>query len=88
MVIVTFLLGVWLFAEYNLSDPYYDFNVGLFYGICSSVYLWATLMLLICKILESTTFTGGFISWLIGVPFIISIMLLTKKSKIETLIKS
>jgi hypothetical protein len=45
-------------------------------------------MLLVCKIVENTDFTGGFIAWLIGVPFIISIMLLTKKSKIDTLIKS
>lgn len=45
-------------------------------------------MLLVCKVLETTEFTGGFIAWLIGVPFIISIMLMTKKSKIETLVKS
>ncbi|CAD8148889.1 unnamed protein product [Paramecium pentaurelia] len=88
IVITSFILSLWLFKQYNFNDPYYDFQVGLFYCICSTLYLWACFMLLVCKVLESTDFTGGFIAWLIGVPFIISIMLLTKKSKIETLVKS
>lgn len=88
MVITTFLLSLWLFKIYNFDDPYYDFQVGLFYCICSTYYAWATFMLLVCKILESTTFNGGFVAWLLGVPFIVSIMQLTKKSKIETLIRS
>jgi len=88
MVILTFLLSVWLFKIYNFDDPYYDFGVGLFYCICSTYYLWASFMLLVCKMLESSSFTGGFIAWCLGVPFIVSIMYLTKKSKIETLITS
>lgn len=88
LVIVTFILSLWLFKIYNFDDPYYDFQVGVFYCICTTYYLWATFLLLVCKILEDSSFTGGFIAWIVGVPFIVSIMLLTKKSKIETLISS
>jgi hypothetical protein len=79
-------LAVWLFKEYNFEDPYYNFHIGRFYSIISSYYLWANIMLLVCKICETTSFNGGFIAWIIGVPFIVSIMLMTKKSKIETLV--
>lgn len=33
-------------------------------------------------------FNGGLIAWLIGLPFIVTIMLTTKKSRIETLVSS
>lgn len=41
-------MAVWLFKEYNFEDPYYDFEIGRFYAIISSLYLWACLMLLLC----------------------------------------
>lgn len=88
LVLVTFLLSVWLFKEYNFEDPYYDYQVGKFYQIISSYYLYSTSMLLLCKLFESSEFTGSLIAWLIGLPFLVTIMLLTKKSKIETLVKS
>ncbi|CAD8156622.1 unnamed protein product [Paramecium pentaurelia] len=87
LVLATFLMAVWLFWEYNFDDPYYDFEVGRFYSIISSYYLWANILLLMCKIFENQDFNGGFIAWIIGLPFIVSIMLMTKKSKIDTLIK-
>lgn len=88
LVIITFLLAVWLFYEYNFEDPFYDYEVGKFYSIISTYYLYANLMLLLCKLFENSSFTGGLIAWVIGLPFLVSIMLLTKKSKIETLVKS
>lgn len=85
---VTFLLSVWLFKEYNFEDPYYDYEVGKFYSIISTYYLYANVMLLLCKLFENSDFNGGLIAWVIGLPFLVSIMLMTKKSKIETLVKS
>lgn len=66
LVIVTFALSVWLFLVYNLLDPYYDYDVGLFYNILSTIYLWTNLMLLICKVFETSAFNGGLIAWIIG----------------------
>ena len=54
----------------------------------SSYYLWANFMLLISKLLETTSFNGGLIAWIIGLPFIFIIILTTKKSRIETLVSS
>ena len=87
-MILTLLLSGWLFKEYNLEDPIYDFEVGRFYSIISCYYLWANVMLFICKLEENTEFSGGLIAWVIALPFIVSIMLSAKKSKVDTLIKS
>lgn len=45
-------------------------------------------MLLVSKILETTSFNGGLIAWILGLPFIVMIMLSTKKSRIDTLVRS
>ncbi|CAD8148074.1 unnamed protein product [Paramecium pentaurelia] len=88
LVLTTFTLSAWLFKEYNFADPIYDFEVGRFYSIISSYYFWANVMLVICKVQESAEFSGGLIAWVIGLPFIVSIMLTTKKSKVDTLVRA
>jgi hypothetical protein len=45
-------------------------------------------MLFISQLFSSTEFNGGLIAWIIGLPFIICIMMTTKKSNIDTLTKS
>ena len=88
LVIVTFVLSVWLFYCYNFEDPYYDDEVGLFYNVITTYYLWTNLMLLISRTFYDTSFNGGLIAWIIGLPFIVTIMISTKKSRIDTLISS
>lgn len=77
-----------MWKVYTLDNPYFDSEVGLFYKICTTYYLWTNFLLLISKIVENTDFNGGLIAWLIGLPFIIFIMMTTKKSKIDTLVRS
>lgn len=88
LIITTFLLSAWLFKEYNFEDPIYDFEVGRFYSIISCYYFWANVMLVICKVEENNNFSGGLIAWVIGLPFIATIMLSAKKSKIDTLVRA
>lgn len=87
-MLTTFILAIWLAKVYNFDDPYYDFDVGLFYSIASCYYLWAVFWQMFSLTAYSTTFNGSLEAWIIGLPFIVSVMLLTKKSKIETLIRS
>ncbi|EGR30840.1 PAS domain S-box family protein [Ichthyophthirius multifiliis] len=88
LVILVFVLSLGLHWVYNMEDPYYDQEVGLFYKIVSTYYLWTNANLLISQILTNIDFNGGLISWLIGLPFIVLIMITTKKSRIDTLIRS
>lgn len=74
IVLTCFFLSIQLFWVYNLGDPYYDAEVGLFYKIVTTYYLWTNLMLFISQLFSSTSFNGGLIAWIIGLPFIISIM--------------
>jgi hypothetical protein len=69
-----FALSFWLWKIYNFDDPYYDKEVGRFYAIVSTYYLWTNSLLLISQLLYSTSFNGGLIAWVIGLPFLISIM--------------
>lgn len=85
---MTFILSCWLFKAYNIDDPYYDWEVSLFYNIISTYYLWTCGWLMVCKVVENTSFSGGLIAWLLGLPFIISIMISTKQSKIDMLLRS
>lgn len=88
LIIVTFALSLWLFTVYNFDDPYYNYEVGMFYNVITTYYLWTNFMLLISKALEGTSFNGGLIAWILGLPFIVAIMLSTKKSRIDTLVRS
>jgi hypothetical protein len=45
LIVVTFFLALALWREYNLQEPYYDQEVGLFYKIVSSYYLYTNLTL-------------------------------------------
>ena len=81
-------MSAWLYWIYNIEDPYYNENIGKFYKIVSTYYLWTNSMLMISLVLYNTEFNGGLIAWILGLPFIGLIMLSEKKSHIETLVRS
>ncbi|EGR33143.1 PAS domain S-box family protein [Ichthyophthirius multifiliis] len=87
-VLLLFFLSLGLHSVYNMGDPYYDEEVGKFYKVVTTYYLWTNFNLLLSQILSGTSFNGGLISWLIGLPFIVLIMITEKKSRIDTLIRS
>lgn len=51
LVLMTFALSLWLFLVYNYEDPYYDYDVGMFYNIITMYYLWTNTLLVISKVL-------------------------------------
>jgi len=88
LVILIFVGGLGLWYLYQFDDPYYNEIISKLFKILSGYYMWTCLMLFVAKILENTTFKGGLISWIIGLPFIIIIMISDTKGNIETLTKS
>ena len=74
---ITFALSAWLFAMYNVEDPYYDVDVSLLYQILSMYYLWANINLSLCVIFENN-YKGGIVAWIVGMPFIFTIMVSRK----------
>ncbi|KRX00216.1 hypothetical protein PPERSA_10715 [Pseudocohnilembus persalinus] len=88
LTLVVFFLSLWMWKVYNIDNPYYDKEAGLFYNIITTYYLWTNLNLLISLLLYDTSFNGGLIAWLVGLPFLIFIMVSSRKSNIENLIKS
>ncbi|EAR82220.2 PAS domain S-box protein (macronuclear) [Tetrahymena thermophila SB210] len=88
LALLTFVLSCALFWAYNFEEPYYDKEVGTFFNIVTTYYLWTNTMLVISLIFYETSFNGGLIIWILGLPFIILIMLTKRQSKIKTLIDS
>lgn len=82
------MLSIWLWSVYNLEDPYYDKELDTFYKIITTYYFWANFLLFISFIFRDTQFNGGLIAYMVGLPFIVSIMSSDKKSRIDTLIRS
>ncbi len=67
LVLTSFLLSLWLYYVYNVEDPYYNANMGKFYKVVSTYYLWANTMLLISLVFYNTSFSGGLVAWLTGI---------------------
>ena len=88
MVIMIFVGGLCIFYFYQYEDPYYNETVSKMFKILSAYYLWTSTLLFISKSLQTTSFTGGLVCWIVGLPFIIVIMLSTSKGNIKTLTKS
>ena len=87
-MIIIFVGGLALWYLYQFDDPYYNEIISKLFKILSAYYMWTCFMLFVAKILESTSFRGGLISWIIGLPFIIIIMLSQSKGNLKTLTKS
>ena len=70
LVLIVFA-GAIILAYYNIiDDPYYNRFTGGFYKVLSLVYLWSALVITILKIIESFSFSGGLIIWILGFPFL------------------
>ncbi|KAL4452981.1 hypothetical protein ABPG73_000907 [Tetrahymena malaccensis] len=88
LALLTFVLSSALYWAYNFEEPYYDKEVGTFFNIITTYYLWSNTMLVVSLIFYETSFNGGLIIWILGLPFIFLIMITTRQSKIKTLIGS
>jgi hypothetical protein len=77
-----------LWYTYNIGEPYYNKHCTAFFRVMTTYYLWTNSMVGISKLLENSTFTGGLITWLIGLPFIGAIMLTSSRSKTSSLVQT
>ncbi|KAL4493019.1 hypothetical protein ABPG72_020798 [Tetrahymena utriculariae] len=87
IILCIFIPSIPLWWAYNIEDPYYDPYVARFYQIITTYYLWTNINLFLCQLFGSS-YTGGLISWGIGLPFIILIMIYSNRNRINTLIKN
>jgi hypothetical protein len=88
LIILTFGAALWLWYFYQFDDPYYNEIVSKMFKVLSGYYMWTCFMLFISKVLYDTSFKGGLISWLLGLPFIITIILSQSKGNTVSLAKN
>jgi len=88
LILVLIIPAILLWYVYNIEEPYYNRHCTLFFRIATTYYLWTQGMVAVSKLLENTSFTGGLITWVIGLPFIGGIMLTSSKSKASSLVQT
>jgi hypothetical protein len=74
LTLMIFLGACSLFYFYHYEDPYYNETVSRIFKIFSAYYMWSSSMLFLAKLLENTSYKGGLVSWIVGLPFIIIIL--------------
>ena len=79
---------MWVVYEYHVNDPFYNPSVAVYNRIMSSLLLWTNSCLVLATITWNTSFDGALIAWVLGLPFLVFIQLISKQSNIETLVKS
>ena len=88
-LVLTLSIGAYiLWHPYNFGEPYYNKTVSVCFRIMTTYYLWTAFMVFVCKLLESTSFTGGLVAWIIGLPFIGIILWTSNKSKGSSLVST
>jgi hypothetical protein len=68
-VTAMFLLSFWQFWCYSVKQPYYSKAATKFFKVCSTYYLWTTLMLFVGQVLGPYGFDGALVIWMSGLPF-------------------
>ena len=88
LVLLTFSFGTWQWYLYQFDDPYYNETASKMFKTFNAYYMWTCTMLLICKILEKTSFSAGLMCWLLGCPFICIIVLSQSNRNLKNLAKN
>jgi len=88
LILILIIPAILLWYVYNIEEPYYNKHCTMFFRIATTYYLWTQALVAVSKLLENTTFTGGLITWVVGLPFIGAIMLTSSKSKASSLVKT
>ncbi len=81
------LIGTLYIFKIEYDEPTYsNFEIQCFYVIKTSLALWTSFMLFICKLTFNSKFDGNIYLFLFGMPLIIIICIIIYKKKSENLI--
>jgi hypothetical protein len=67
--------------NYRRNWPYYNDNINKLHCLLTCIFLWSNLILLICKILEKTDFSGGLQLYFLGLPIIVALIYFEKDER-------
>ena len=72
-IVLLLLGGILAFVSNVLNAAYYNKTILKYNFILNLILFWSVLVLFILKCLESLQFNGGFLVWIIGLPFLVSL---------------
>lgn len=68
--------------------PYHNERIGIIFAFLSSVFSWASIVLLIAKILEHSTFNGSLQLFFLGIPLLLTLIVFRKDERMDKLLLS
>lgn len=87
-VLLTLIVGgsIILFFKFHFNSTYYNEYIAILWSLLMSLNLWTALMLFFSKIMNETIKEGSAIAWLLGIPFIIVISLISRDHRVDHLL--
>lgn len=71
-----FLIGSFFFlTQMHMENPYHDRKVSIIWSAISVVHFWSVILMLFSQILEGRFFKGTIITWMVGLPLLIWIVI-------------
>ena len=81
------ILSLIAYRNFRKNLPYFNDKMNKFYCIVTGNFLWQSVVLTLCKILEHTEFNGALQIYFMGLPLIIGLIIFEKDTRKDLLLK-
>ena len=78
--------GFLVFLKFQTEFIFYDERVQKIWQVVTSLYVWTAFVLFLVKLLEDTSFDAGVLTWIVGGPVIVVLIVSSGDSRTELLL--
>lgn len=71
-LLITSIIG---YTNYKNNWPFFNDKMNIFHSVLTGIFLWGNFVVVIAKILESTTFDGALQLYFLGLPLITGLII-------------
>ncbi|CAD8108800.1 unnamed protein product [Paramecium sonneborni] len=86
LLVITLGGSLIIFLAFSLGTQYHSFLFTRYHSTLSSLLMWSVFMLAIATAMEGNLIGGSIVAWLVGIPFVISIVLTQRDRQLESLV--
>ena len=86
IIICIFGGSLLVFVMFQFDNPFYNIAIAKVWATVAALNLWTATMLIFAKIMENTAFKESIITWLIGLPLVLLLVLLTNDKRMDFLL--
>ncbi|CAD8188241.1 unnamed protein product [Paramecium pentaurelia] len=86
LLVITLGGSLIIFLAFSLGTQYHSFLFTRYHSTLSSLLMWSAFMLAVATAMEGNLIGGSIVAWLVGIPFVISIVLTQRDRQLESLV--